>query len=385
MGIQRFTVLLVEDNPGDARIIREVLLEASGNAFKLEVVEKLADAVARLRGGNVDAVLLDLSLPDSSGNSTFSQTRASAPDVPIIVLTGLGDESLALGMVKQGAQDYLVKVDLNGNVLSRSIRYAIERASAEQQIKLLNTELEQKVRERTRELEAANKELEAFSYSISHDLRAPIRQIEGFSNILVSDHADKLDPDGSECVMHILEAVHRMQAMTTDLLKLAKIGRQELIVEITSLNALVEMAVNELRPDFGSRNIEWRIGVLPTVECDPGLMKQVFANLIGNAVKYTRKREAAVIEIGLITVNGLPAIFVADNGAGFDMKHAGKLFSPFQRMHHPDDFEGTGVGLSTVQRIVQKQGGHIWAEALPGKGAKFFFTLCAPVACHAAG
>jgi light-regulated signal transduction histidine kinase (bacteriophytochrome) len=211
-----------------------------------------------------------------------------------------------------------------------------------------------------------------------------MRQIDGFANILISDHADKLTPDGSKCVMHILEAVHRMQAMTTDLLNLAKVGKQELVVEKTSLSALVERTVAELKPGIGRRNIQWKIGPLPSVECDAGLMKQVFANLIGNAVKYTRKCESAVIEIGRTTLNGETVIFVADNGAGFDMKNADKLFGPFQRMHHPDDFEGTGVGLSTVQRIIQRQGGHIWAEASPGKGARFFFTLCAPVAIRAA-
>jgi light-regulated signal transduction histidine kinase (bacteriophytochrome) len=308
-------VLLVEDSPRDARIIQEVRLEASGNAFDLEVVEKLAE----------------------------------------------------------------VKADMNGNILSRAIHFAIDRAHTEQQIKTLNAELEQKVKDRTQQLEAANKELEMFSYSVSHDLRAPIRQIEGFANILASDHAHKLTADGSECLMRILEAVHRMQAMTTDLLNLAKISRQALVVEKTNLNALVADAVYELKPDIERRNIEWKIGPLPTVECDSGLMKQVFANLIGNAVKYTRKCESAVIEIGHTTFNGEPVIFVADNGAGFDMKRAGKLFSPFQRMHRSNDFEGTGVGLSTVQRIIQRQGGHIWADASPGKGAKFFFTLCTHV------
>lgn len=375
MGTQLLTVLLVEDNPGDARLIRESLAEAAGDYFNLETVERLADAIHRLRNGKVDAMLLDLALPDSSGTETFVQAKTYAPDVPIIVLTGLGDEALALGMVQQGAQDYLGKVDLNGSVLSRSIRYAIERSSTEQHIRKLNQELEEKVRERTRELEAANKELEAFSYSVSHDLRAPIRQIEGFSNILASDHSSNLNAEGMECVVHILEAVQRMQGMTNDLLKLAKIGQQPLSREETDLNALVEFSVRELRDEVGKRNIQWRIGSLPTIECDPGLMKQVFANLIGNAVKYTRKREMAVIEIGQITMDSLPVIFVADNGAGFDMKHADKLFSAFQRLHSPGDFEGTGVGLSTVQRIIHKQGGRIWAEAAPDKGATFFFTL----------
>jgi DNA-binding response OmpR family regulator len=239
MGIQRFTVLLVEDNPGDARLIRESLSEVAGDYFDLETVDRLAAAIQRLRHGNVDAVLLDLALPDSSGKETFVQAKAHAPDVPIIVLTGLGDEALALSMVQQGAQDYLTKVDLNSNVLSRSIRYAIERAGADHQIRKLNLELEEKVRERTRELEAANKELEAFSYSISHDLRAPIRHIEGFSKILATEYGHRLDAEGMDCLQHIRDATQRMQVMTNDLLKLAQISQQPLSLEPTSLEAQV--------------------------------------------------------------------------------------------------------------------------------------------------
>jgi two-component system sensor histidine kinase/response regulator len=385
MGIKKFTVLLVEDNPGEARLIREILLDASGDAFDLQVVTRLADAVARLRGGDVDAMLLDLALPDSSGAATFTQAKSHAPEVPIIVLTGLGDEALALAMVQQGAQDYMVKVDLNGNVLSRSIRYAIQRANTEQQIRKLNQELEEKVRERTLELEAANRELEAFSYSVSHDLRAPLRQIEGFSAILVSDHAHKLDPEGNDCLRRIQESVTRMQAITHDLLKLARIGKLPLVRAKVSLNAMVDLIIQELRMEIGGRSIEWKIGLLPEVECDPGLIQQVFANLMGNAVKYTSKREMAVIEIGQSNEGGAPVIFIADNGAGFDMKHASQLFGAFQRLHDSEEFEGSGVGLSTVQRIIQRHDGRIWAEAAPGKGATFFFTLCSPVAVPVAG
>jgi light-regulated signal transduction histidine kinase (bacteriophytochrome) len=253
----------------------------------------------------------------------------------------------------------------------------------DRQIRKLNAELEEKVQERTRELEAANKELEAFSYSVSHDLRAPIRHITGFSEILASDHASRLDPDGEECVRHILEAANHMSVMTDGLLKLAQVSRQPLIMENTSLNLLVELAVRELSAETEGRRIEWKVGVLPSVACDPGLMEQVFANLIGNAVKYTRHREVATIEIGQILVHGEPVIFVADNGAGFDMRYADKLFGAFQRLHDRKEFEGTGVGLSTVQRIIQKQGGRIWAESAPDHGARFSFTLSTSVAQRA--
>jgi len=159
------------------------------------------------------------------------------------------------------------------------------------------------------------------------------------------------------------------------LLKMGRIGRQELMCRSTDLNSLVGRALQDLEPECEGRKIDWRIGDLPSVECDPGLMKQVFANLLSNAVKYTRPREQAVIEVGQVILEGAPTIFIRDNGAGFDQHYANKLFGVFQRLHSAEEFEGTGVGLATVQRIVQKHGGRIWAEAEVDKGATFFFTL----------
>lgn len=378
MAVKRFTILLVEDNPGDARLIQESLCEVAGDHFDVETADRLAHAVQRLSSGNVDAVLLDLALPDSNGQDTFTRAKSAAPDVPIIVLTGLGDEALAVGMVQEGAQDYLVKVDLNGSMLSRSIRYAIERANTEQQIRRLNAELEGKVRKRTAELEAANQELEAFAYSVSHDLRAPIRHISGFANVLIEDFVANLKPEGEKCVQSIISAAGRMSAMTEDLLKLARLGKQPLETTVTNLNTMVTGVVQELKYDAGARQIHWRMEELSSAECDPGLIRQVFANLIDNAIKYTRRRETAAIEIGQFSSQDGPVIFVRDNGEGFDMNHADKLFAPFQRLHRAEDFEGTGVGLSTVRRIIQKHGGRIWVESEPGKGTTVFFTLGTP-------
>jgi PAS domain S-box-containing protein len=225
------------------------------------------------------------------------------------------------------------------------------------------------------ELAAANKELDAFSYSVSHDLRAPLRQIDGFSRILVEEFGPQLDSQARHCLERIQHGVQKMGHLVDDLLNLGRVGRKTLIRCRTPLNALIQEVLAELKSEIEGRQIEWQIGDLPVVDCDPGLMKQVIFNLLSNAVKFTRHQEGAVIQIDQMMVEGQPAIFVRDNGVGFNMRHADKLFGIFQRLHRQEDFEGTGVGLANVQRIIHKHGGRIWAEAVPYKGATFYFTI----------
>jgi two-component system sensor histidine kinase/response regulator len=375
MNPTRFNVLLVEDNPGDARLVRESLERSNTEPFDLEIADRLATALRRLSAGGIDAILLDLSLPDSAGQETFDRAKAQAPAVPIIVLTGLGDEAMALKMVREGAQDYVAKVDLNGTLLSRAIRYAIERERADQQVRKFNEELEERVRERTAELEAVNHELESFSYSVSHDLRTPLRHIDAYSTLLFDEYATQLGPGGQEYLGRVRGAAKHMADMIEGLLKLARCGRQPLELQSISLDQLVEDVVEDLRSEAAGRHVDWKIGALPSMECDRGLMERVFANLLGNSLKYTRGRPTALIEVGASIQDGHSVIFVRDNGAGFDMKYASKLFDAFQRLHSQKEFEGTGIGLATVQRIIQRHGGRIWAEAEQQKGATFFFSL----------
>jgi PAS domain S-box-containing protein len=267
-------------------------------------------------------------------------------------------------------------IELGGrDVYTVILRDITERKRAEDQVLRLNAELEQRVEQRTQELTAANKELESFTYSVAHDLRAPLRHLDAFSRILQDDFTAALPPEAQHYLENIRTSTNRMSELVDDLLNLARLGRQELKRLPTPLGGLVEEVVADLKTETAGRSIDWHIEPLPAVECDSGLMKQVFANLLANAVKYTRPRPQAVIEIGCRRINGHTAVFVRDNGVGFNMKYADKLFGVFQRFHRAEEFEGTGVGLATVDRIIRKHGGHIWAEAAVDKGATFYFTV----------
>jgi len=262
----------------------------------------------------------------------------------------------------------------DGNILAM-VRDVTERREAEDELQRLHAELERRVIERTAQLQAANKELEAFSYSVSHDLRAPLRAVNGFAGMVLDEYGGQVPDDARRYLERIRDRARGMGELIDDLLAFSRLSRQPLKKLRVNTEKLVRNILDDVAPQYEGRHVEVRVGPLPGCWADLSLLRQVWTNLLSNAIKYTRPREHAEIEIGCTSDESGEVFYVRDNGTGFDMKYVHKLFRVFQRLHRAEDFEGTGVGLAIVQRIVHRHGGRVWAEAEIGHGAAFYFTL----------
>lgn len=381
-------VLVLDDEPHILTSIRDLLEDD----FVVLTAVDGQTALGQLEREEVAVILSDQRMPGLSGDQ-FLKKAAEISQATRILITAYADMEALIRAVNHGQiYAYISKpsdpMELKVTVLRAAHHYELVQEIARERDLLElrvqertaeTTRLNEALRERVRELIAVNKELEAFTYSASHDLRGPLRHIDAFSQIILDDFGPCLPAEAQQRLRQIRQAVSEMSTMVDGLLNLSRLGRRELNKEITGLRSLVEAILAELEPDMKGRDVRVQIGDLPFAECDPVLIKIVLHNLLSNAIKFTRTRKQAVIDIGQGSRQGRRVIFVRDNGVGFSMKYANKLFGVFQRLHRREDFEGTGVGLATVQRIVHKHGGEIWAEAELDKGATFFFTLEASV------
>ena len=364
-------ILIVDD---EVRQMQALCQTLGQHGYEMTGVSCGEDAIDALRNESFDLVLTDLMMPGMDGISVVRQATQLDPNIVGIVMTGAGSISTAVEAMQAGALDYILKpfkISMILPVLSRSL--------AVRQLRLQNAELNHSLKQRTGELEQANnqlritiKELGAFSSSVSHDLRAPLRAIDGFSKILLDDHAPELSADARDLLSMVRSSATEMNQLINDLLRLSRVGRQPLKREKINMVELVERVIDELRGGAAGREVEFNVGELSDCYGDPGLLKQVFTNLLSNAVKFTRHRERAVIEVSCDRERNY---FVRDNGAGFDVAKADKLFGDFQRFHSQREFEGTGVGLSIVRRIVERHGGRVCAESQVNQGATFYFCL----------
>jgi signal transduction histidine kinase len=327
-------------------------------------------ALAALRRAPVDLLLADLMMPGVNGIDLLRAALAIDPMLVGVIMTGEGTIGTAVEAMKSGALDYILKPFKLSAILP-----VLGRGLAMRRLRLEKAALERRVQEHAVELETMNRELDAFTRSASHDLRSPLNVVLGFSSLMVSDLGPKIPIEQRSWLLQIERAARQMSELIDALMRLSLVGKQALNLQVVEVASLVRSVVDELRDGHPQRSVNVRVGELPEAMADPSLLRQVFVNLLSNAYKYTRKVEPAEIEVACERQGDEPVFRVTDNGSGFDMTHAARLFQAFQRFHHDDQFEGSGVGLSIVQRIVKRHGGRIWAQAAPGKGASFFFTI----------
>jgi len=380
----RVSILLVDDEPANLLAL-EATLEPLGQNLVKAASGK--EALRQVLERDFALILLDVQMPEMSGIDTAELIRARerSRHIPIIFLTAtVKTAEMMFKGYSAGAVDYLMKPIVTG-ILRTKVEVFVELAVARRklqdeiaertrigaEIAKLNTVLEQ----RNADLTASNADLETFAHSVSHDLRAPLRHIQGYISILGESAAGKLTASERNHMTTIDHAARRMGQLIDDLLTFSRIGRTGVKKEKVDMTALIRDCMVELQPDLAKRNVAWKIQPLPEVRGDHNLLRQVWTNLLANAVKYTRPRDPATIEVAAAAADGEIVFSVRDNGVGFNMAYADKLFGVFQRLHSDNEFEGTGIGLANVRRIVHRHGGRTWAAGKEGRGATFYFTL----------
>ncbi len=309
----------------------------------------------------------------------FSNFDIRAPQAPLALARKpreVPDELDFLVQAIRDLQERLARAYSDLHRANQSLQTDIAaRQHAEEEISRLNQDLERRVAARTADLQAANNELAAFTYSVSHDLRAPLRTMHGFAQVVAREHGQELSPQAKDYLDRVQNGAQRMETLIGDLLRLSEISQRTINPVEVDLSALAQNVANELQADEPGRTVQWQIEPGMAAKGDAGLLRILLANLLGNAWKYTGRCSAARIEFGCENAGAGPIYFVSDNGVGFDMKYGEKLFTAFQRLHRADEFPGTGIGLATVARIVRRHGGKVWAEGKVGEGARFSFSL----------
>ncbi len=399
-------ILIVDDTTANLKLLTNLLTAhgytvypASDGELALEFVQSTLP----------DLILLDIRMPGLDGLEVCCRLKADerTRSIPIIFISILENAGDKVKGFQAGAVDYITKPfqqeevlariqthlrlrtlteQLEQKVRERTTNLTItnkrlqkeitERERAQEALQVLNDKLEERVHERTAEIAASNKELEAFAYSVSHDLRAPLRHIDGYLGLLRKWSGEALDEQVQYYIDVVSDSAKKMGLLIDNLLSFSRMGRNAMSIQSLALESLVREVIQELEPDNADRTIDWCIGNLPMVEGDTILLRTMLTNLIDNAIKFTRPREKARIEIGSLSDrDSKTVIFVRDNGVGFDMAYVEKIFGVFQRLHRTEEFEGTGIGLANVHRIIARHGGRIWAEGEPNQGAAFFFTL----------
>lgn len=404
MGVKPIKILLIEDSLFATRHAKQMLAEAESPQFvtELKCADRLSTGLKHLVEDEIDVVLLDLTLPDSHDLETFTTVHGKAREVPIIVMSGLEDEKLAIEAVQRGAQDYLVKGQIDSNLLKRSILYAIERNRVEKELRRHREHLEELVEERTAELKAineqlkqeiaerqkteeklkgtvealerSNKDLEQFAYVASHDLQEPLRMVASYVQLLERRYKDRLDSDAKEFITFAVDGATRMQKLINDLLSFSRVSTRGKEFKDTDSKYALDQAIENLRMAIEDAGAVITYDKLPKISADESQLIQLFQNLIDNAIKF-RSQEVPNIHISAKDNRHEWLFSVQDNGIGIDSQYAERIFVIFQRLHEREKYPGTGIGLAICKRIVERHGGQIWVESELGKGSTFFFTI----------